>query len=73
MPDGVCREYIMKPYTKSKPTQGGQEPNPKHKKGENTSLRVITRAQDKAALETGEPSTRTKIKRRRKIQKQNKK
>ena len=79
-PDGVRREYIVKSSTKPKPAQGGQEPEPKcketepkHKEGENASLRVITRAQAKAALETGEPSTPAKSKRRRKTQNQKKK
>ena len=73
-PDGFSRECNVKSSTKSKPAQGGQEQEtkcketePKHKEGENASLRVVTRAQAKAALETGEPSTPTKSKRGRKI------
>lgn len=55
IPDGVCREYIVKSFTQPKLAQGEQETKPKYKEGENTSLRVVTRAQAKVVLEMGEP------------------
>ena len=43
--DGVRREFIVKPSTKTKPSQGDIRPKPKHKEVEDTSILVVTRAQ----------------------------
>ena len=44
-PDGVRREFIVKPSTETKPAQGELKPKPKHKEVEDTSILVVTRAQ----------------------------
>ena len=59
-PDGVRREFIIKPSMEIKPAQGELKPKPKHKEGKDTSVLVVTRAQAQQVREQGMDNSNSK-------------
>ena len=76
-PDGVRREFIVKPSTETKPAQGELKPKPKHKEDKDTSVLVVTRAQaqqeQEKKVDSLNPESSTSQKKRKKTSKLQKK